>query len=174
MAALVPANLDRSAAKEVGPPSTQGVASSLVDMWRIEAEVQTNDVAVKDLVLADIDRWRRRATVNVTTREEDPWKGTVSLQLSGSSALGVVARTSDAGQPAAVPDGAGGAPLQPRRFAAPSELSVEDLTAQVPFDVFLPYPPPGTEPRHVRLDPGDEATGHPTTASVVYVVMEHD
>jgi hypothetical protein len=63
-----------------GQANDAGLASE--GRWRIEVQVETDDLAVRDRVLDDVASWRRTAD-GVTSREVDLINGGVRVQSHG-------------------------------------------------------------------------------------------
>src|SRR3954447_14498530 len=131
-------------------------------MIRIEIEVETDDPALRDYVLGDVESWRKTpAKVTVSTREEDAWTGgaTVHVSTSTSMSVGTVEESIEE-EP---PHSAG-------RIAPPQRTTVPDARDLVDFPVWDVPSLSSPSPARAILQPG----GQDVPPSVVIVHIVHD
>lgn len=133
-------------------------------MIRIEVEVETNDPALRDYVLGDVESWRRTpAKVSVSTREEDAWTGgarTVHVSTSTSMSLGAVVEESVEDEP----------PRPPDRIGPPRLTTVADARAEAEFPVWVVPSLAVSSTPDAMVMPG----GHDVPSSVVITHGVHD
>src|SRR4051812_9740945 len=117
-------------------------------MIRIEIEVETNDPALRDYVLGDIESWRRTAAkVSVSLREEDAWTGgakTVHVSAATSMSTGAVSEQITEEEE----------PAPPRRIPPPQLVTVEASRQMVNFPVYVVPPLATNAAPEAMVQPG--------------------
>lgn len=133
-------------------------------MIRIEVEVETDDPALRDYVLGDVESWRRTgATVSVAVREEDVWSGgarTVRLSASSSMSVGAAVERSVEEEP----------PPTPVHMAPPRLTTITDARAEADFPVFVVPTLTAASPPQALVQPGGADV--PSSVVVTYGVTD--
>lgn len=128
-------------------------------MIRIEVEIETNDPALRDYVLGDVESWRGSgAMVSHSIREEDEWAGGAkTVRFSQSIGFGVVAEIVEDPEPS-----------PPSRLTPPRFMPVEEARNTVEFPVYV-IPSLAASPRHSAIV-HTEGGGAPPSVVITYVI----